>query len=79
MLCQQTLALCLSFSYCADRTCLLAIWLVNCPTVGPFCEPSSLFLFLSSFLCCIISALGSSTVDKVPGVSKISIKTVKIC
>lgn len=48
-----TFALCLSFAYCSDRTCLLVIWLVNCPTVGPS-TPVSLLRFLLSFLCSTI-------------------------
>lgn len=48
-----TLALCLSFAYCSDRTCLLAIPLVSCPTVGAASLLSSLFRFFSPF-CCIL-------------------------
>ena len=48
-----TFALCLSFAYCSDRTCLLVMWLVSCPTVGAS-VPGSLFRFLLSFLCSII-------------------------
>ena len=46
-----TLALCLSLAYCSARTCLLAIPLVSCPTVGAACLLVSLFRFLSSLFC----------------------------
>lgn len=64
-----TLALCLSLAYCSARTCLLAIPLVSCPTVGAGCPLASPLRFLSSFFCILANPAVQTLTHRVYDVS----------